>query len=440
MEILLLFALILLNGLFAMSEIALVTARKARMQERIDAGDKGALAAVELGSEPTRFLSTVQIGITSIGVLNGIIGEGALAQPLAVWLQQSGLEPKPAGYAATGAVVLAITYFSIVLGELVPKRLGQLSPEAVARMVSRPLAVLALVTKPFVKLLTGSTVLVLKLLGVRDTGAPGVTEEEIHAVMREGSDSGVIEQSERVMARNLFRLDDRLLGSLMVPRSDIISLDANLSWKENLQRVEDGEHTRFPVLRGGWHDVAGITTARILLRKALKGQAPDLSTDLQPPVFVPESLTGLELLENFRASGTQMAFVIDEYGEVLGMVTLSDVVQAITGEFTPRNVEESWAIRRDDGSWLLDGLIPVPELKDRLNLRSVPEEEKDRYHTLSGMLMLLLGRLPQTTDHVTWEGWRFEVVDIDGKRVDKVLATQEEESGASDTEMGFRGG
>jgi len=439
MEIVILFALVLLNGLFAMSEIALVTARKARMQQQIDAGDKGALAALELGQEPTRFLSTVQIGITSIGILNGIVGESALAQPLGVWLQHFGLEPKPAGYVATGAVVLAITYFSIVLGELVPKRLGQLSPEAVARLVSRPIMLLALTATPFVKLLSGSTRFVLKVLGVRDRGAPPVTEEEIQALMLEGSDAGVIEHSEHAMARNLFRLDDRLLGSLMVPRADIITLDVAQSWQENLRRVETGDHTRFPVLRGGWHEVLGVVTSRMLLRKALKGETPDLSSGLQPPVFVPESLTGLELLENFRASGVQMAFVIDEYGEVLGMVTLRDVMEAITGEFTPRNTEEAWAIRREDGSWLLDGLIPVPELKDRLSLRGVPEEEKERYHTLSGMLMLLLGRLPQTTDRVNWEGWQFEVVDIDGKRVDKVLATPLEESGASDSEMGQRG-
>ena len=439
MEIVILFALVLLNGLFAMSEIALVTARKARMQQQIDAGDKGALAAVQLGQEPTRFLSTVQIGITSIGILNGIVGESALAQPLGVWLQHFGLEPKPAGYVATGAVVLAITYFSIVLGELVPKRLGQLSPEAVARLVSRPIMLLALTATPFVKLLSGSTRFVLKVLGVRDRGAPPVTEEEIQALMLEGSDAGVIEHSEHAMARNLFRLDDRLLGSLMVPRADIITLDVAQSWQENLRRVETGDHTRFPVLRGGWHEVLGVVTSRMLLRKALKGETPDLSSGLQPPVFVPESLTGLELLENFRASGVQMAFVIDEYGEVLGMVTLRDVMEAITGEFTPRNTEEAWAIRREDGSWLLDGLIPVPELKDRLSLRGVPEEEKERYHTLSGMLMLLLGRLPQTTDRVNWEGWQFEVVDIDGKRVDKVLATPLEESGASDSEMGQRG-
>jgi putative hemolysin len=437
MEIVLLFALILLNALFAMSEIALVTARKARMQELIDAGDRGAIIAVALGQEPTRFLSTVQIGITSIGILNGIIGEGALAQPLAVWIQHFGMEAKAAGYLATGIVVIAITYFSIVLGELVPKRLGQLNPEAVARLVARPLQLLALVTKPFVRLLSGSTDFLLKVLGVRDRAPPEV-EDEIRALMREGTASGEVEQSEHDMVRNVFRLDDRQLGSLMVPRSDIVSLDASIPWRENVARIEDGEHTRFPVLRGGWGDVVGVASARSLLRKTLRGETPDLAAGLAAPVFVPESLTGLELLKNFRETGAQMAFVIDEYGEVLGMVTLRDVMEAITGEFTPRNVEESWAIRREDGSWLLDGLIPVPELKDRLALRSVPEEEKGGYHTLSGMMMLLLGRLPQTTDCASWDGWKFEVVDIDGKRVDKVLASPLEEDGASDPEMGRR--
>jgi putative hemolysin len=265
-------------------------------------------------------------------------------------------------------------------------------------------------------------------------------EDEIHALMREGTESGEVARSEQEMVRNVFRLDDRQLGSLMVPRSEIVTLDASLPWEENVKRIEEEDHTRFPVLRGGWGDVAGVASARGLLRRLIRGETPNLEgAKLPPPVFVPESLTGLELLKNFRETGTQMAFVIDEYGEVLGMVTLRDVMEAITGEFTPRNVEESWAIKRDDGSWLLDGLIPIPELKDRLSLRNVPEEEKGGYHTLSGMMMLLLGKLPQTTDKADWDGWRFEVVDIDGKRVDKVMASPLEESGASDPEMGKRG-
>ncbi|HEY4373414.1 MAG TPA: hemolysin family protein, partial [Burkholderiales bacterium] len=380
-----------------------------------------AIAAVELGQEPTRFLSTVQIGITSIGILNGIIGEGALAQPLSAWLKQMGMEAKPAGYAATAIVVVGITYFSIVLGELVPKRLGQLAAEGIARAVSRPLKLLSAITKPFVLLLAGSTDFLLKLMPVREHGEQEV-EEEIHALMRAGSESGEIEKDEHQMVRNVFRLDDRALGSLMVPRSEIVTLDAGVAWGQNVERIEEGDHTRFPVLRGGWHDVAGVVSARTLLRKLLKGETPDLNSGIGAPVFVPESLSGLELLQNFRASGTQMAFVIDEYGEVQGMVTLRDVMEAITGEFKPRDVEDSWAIQREDGSWLLDGLIPIPELKDRLSLHEVPEEDKGAYHTLSGMMMLLLGRLPRTTDRVEWEGWTLEVVDIDGKRVDKVLA------------------
>ena len=424
MEVAILFTLILLNGAFAMSEIALVAARKGRMQKFIDDGDRGAMVALELGKEPTRFLSTVQIGITSISIMNGIVGEAVLAHPLDLWLRSLGADPTWSEYGATGLVVVTITYFSIVLGELVPKRIGQQNPELVARLVSRPIRLLSIATRPFVRLLAGSTDLILTALGAKNRSAPGVTEEEIHAMLSEGSDSGVIEQHEHTMVRNVFRLDDRQLGSLMVPRADIVSLDADAPWEENQRRIEEGDHTRFPVVAGGIHEILGVVTARILLGKKLRGETPDLRTGLQPPVFVPESLTGMELLENFRSSGVQLAFVVDEYGEVLGMVTLKDVMEAITGEFKPRNVEDSWAIKRDDGSWLLDGLIPIPELKDRLSLKAVPEEDRDRYHTLSGMMMLLLGRVPQTTDRVSWEGWILEVVDVDGKRIDKVLASR----------------
>ncbi|MBL8516402.1 MAG: HlyC/CorC family transporter [Betaproteobacteria bacterium] len=423
MEVALLFALILLNGVFAMSEIALVTARRARLQVLIEEGDRGAAAALELGQDPTRFLSTVQIGITSIGILNGIVGEAVLSAPLALWVQGFGVEQKLSEYAATGLVVVTITYFTIVLGELVPKRLGQISPETVARLVSRPIQALAMVSKPFVRLLGGSTDLILKILGMSQKAGPSVTQEEIHALLTEGSDAGVIEHHEHTMVRNVFRLDDRQIGSLMVPRADIVALDANLPWAENMKRIEAEDHTRFPVVRGTLNEVVGVISSRVLLAKMLKGDVPNLSTDLQPPVYVPESLTGMELLESFRNSGVQLAFVVDEYGEVLGMVTLKDVMEAITGEFKPKNSETAWAIQRDDGTWLLDGLIPVPELKDRLALKSVPEEERERYHTLAGMLMLQLGRMPRVTDHIDWEGWRFEIVDMDGKRIDKVLAT-----------------
>jgi putative hemolysin len=421
MDVAILLALILLNGAFAMSEIALVAARKGRLQPLAEEGDAGALAALRLHEGPTQFLSTIQIGITSIGILNGIVGEAALAPLLAEWLHARGLEGRFVEYASTAAVVVLITYFSIVLGELVPKRLAQLDPEAVARRVARPMELLARITRPFVALLAGSTRLVLRALGLKDAQARPVSEEEIHALLVEGSESGAIEEEEHDMVRNVFRLDDRQLGSFMVPRREVVSLDVSLPWEENVKRIEASGHTRYPVVRGGLRDVVGVVSARGLLRRALRGQPPQWESDAQPPVFVPESLTGMELLQNFRASGVQLAFVVDEYGEVLGIVTLRDVLEAITGEFRSGRAEDQWAVMRDDGSWLLDGLMPIPELKDRLGLKALPEEE--RYHTVSGLLMMLLGRLPQTGDKSDWDGWRFEIVDMDGKRIDKVLAS-----------------
>ena len=430
MEILVLALLIILNGCFAMSEIALVTARKARLQKFIDEGDAGAAAAVKLGADPTRFLSTVQIGITSIGVLNGIVGEAALAAPLAHWLGSMGLAAPYSTYGATGLVVVTITYFSIVIGELVPKRLGQSNPERLARIVARPIEWLAIATKPFVRLLSLSTHAVLRLLGVQDKGGSGVTEEEIHAVLAEGTSAGVIESHEHTMVRNVFRLDDRMITTLMVPRADVVALDVDAPFEENLARMERTDHARFPVIRGSLDHALGVVNARQWLSRSLRGEGDRAlaSQPLDQPLYVPETLTGMELLDSFRGSDVHMAFVIDEYGGVQGIVTLQDLVEAITGEFRPRDPATSWAVQREDGSWLLDGHIPVPELKDRLQLSSVPEEERGRYHTLSGMLMLLTGRLPKVADMAEWEGWRLEIVDMDGKTIDKVLATRRPEA------------
>lgn len=422
MEIAILFVLILINGWFAMSEIALITARKARLQKFVDDGDSGAVAAVALGEDPTRFLSTIQIGITSISILNGIVGEAALARPLADRFVLLGMLDPYAGYAGTALVVVLITYFSIVLGELVPKRLGQNNPEAVARLVAQPIGWLARATRPFVRLLTFSTNTLLRLMAFKERASANVTEEEIHAVLAEGTSAGVIESHEHTMVRNVFRLDDRQIGSLMVPRADVVTLDLNVPFAENLERIEQSDHARFPVVRGSLENIVGVVSARKLLSRTVKGGDIDLEANLQAPVYVPETLTGMELLDNFRSSAVQIAFVIDEYGEVQGIVTLQDLIEAITGEFNPRDPATSWAMQRDDGSWLLDGHIPLPELKDRLDLSETPEEERGRYHTLSGMLMLLTGRLPSEGDTVEWEGWRFEVVDMDGKKIDKVLA------------------
>ena len=428
MEIPILIALILLNGVFAMSEIALVTARKARLQKLIDEGDSAAAAALKLGEDPTRFLSTIQIGITSIGVLNGIFGEAALAQPMAEWLVQLGMASNYASTLSPAVVVVLITYVSIVVGELVPKRLGQTNPESIARLVARPINLLAKLTKPFVLLLTGSTLALLRLLGVRQTNDSSVTEDEIHAVLAEGTTSGAIEQNEHTMIRNLFRLDDRQISSLMVPRSDVVCLDVSLSFEENMAILESQDHARYPVIDGNFENLLGVINSRQWLAHALKGQRDlkDAKDLIHKPIYIPETITGMELLENFKQSGAPMAFVIDEYGEVQGIVTVRDLTEAITGEFVTEDPSDAWAVEREDGSWLLDGHIPVVELKDRLGLKTVPEEEKGRYQTLSGMMMLLTGKLPAVTDKVVWEAWEFEVVDMDGKIIDKILATKVE--------------
>lgn len=427
MDIAILVALILLNGVFAMSEIALVTARKSRLQRLAEDGDKSAITAMRLGEDPTHFLSTVQIGITAIGILNGIVGEAALAGPLAEVLQTLGLERKASSLGATTVVVVGITYCSIVVGELVPKRIAQFNAEEIARFMARPISALARLSRPFVYLLSLSTDGILRLMGKKELSSANLTEEDIHAMLAEGSQAGLIEKQEHEMVRNVFRLDDRQIASLMTPRSEIIYLDLEQPLEEGLENLINSDHSRFPVCRGGIHDIIGIVTAKRLLKQRMKDATTNIQEYMQPAVYVPELLTGMKLLEQFRESGVQMVFVVDEYGEILGLITLQDVLEALAGEFKPRDPEDVWAVQRGDGSWLLDGLIPIPELKDRLDLRGVPEELKGRYNTLSGMMMWLIGSIPRTGDVAEWEGWRLEVVDLDGNRIDKVLASRRPE-------------
>ncbi len=430
MDLTLLVFLILLNGLFAMSEMALTAARKARLQVMLESGESGAQAAMDLHENPTKFLSTVQIGITSIGIMNGIVGEAAFAAPLAVWLVSSfDFAPRPAAIGATALVVVLITVLTIIFGELVPKRLGQMFPETVARLVARPMNWLSTATRPLVLLLTACTNGVLRLMGIRGGPNRSVTSEEIAASLEEGVDAGVIEEQEHQMVRNVFRLDARQIGSMMIPRAEIAWLDLAASSQEVLAVVAEHGHTRYPVCRGSLDDVMGVLAVHTLIGPLSRGESLALEQHVEPPVFVPETLSGMELLEHFKQTSADLVFVVDEYGAVQGVITERDVLEAITGELGTPADEDAWAIQREDQSWLMDGLIPVTELKDRLELKEMPEEDRGRYNTLAGMIMLLLGRLPRTTDRVDWQGWRFEVVDLDGKRVDKVLVTRAELTG-----------
>lgn len=422
MDLLLIALLTLLNGLFAMSEMALASSRRARLAALAEAGDGGARAALKLMDEPTNFLSTVQVGITSIGVINGIVGEAAFSGEVAAWLRGWGLPERAAALTATGIVVAIITYVTIVFGELVPKRIGQLYPEAVSRWAARPMRWLSRAAGPFVRLLSGSTQAVLKVLAIDTTTPRGMTEEEIAHSLEEGVDAGVIEENEHQMVRNVFRLDDRPLTSMMVPRTDVVWLDAATSVRDALRLAGEGEaHTWYPVCRGSLDDVVGLVSVARLISLGPAHEGP-VEPHAVPAVFVPETLSGMELLEQFRSQAARLLFVVDEYGVVQGLLTPHDLLEAITGELQPAEDTEAWATQREDGSWLLDGLMPVSELKARLEIRELPEEDKGRYNTLAGLLMAVSGRLPGPGERIDCGEWIFEVVDLDGRRIDKVLA------------------
>jgi putative hemolysin len=425
MEAIILLGLILINGFFAMSEISLVTARRARLQGLISSGDKAARIAVQLGSEPTKFLSTIQIGITAIGMLSGIVGEAALAPPLQSWLLELGVSERASGYTATALVVATITYFAIVVGELVPKRIGQIHAESIARFVARPIRTLAAISKPFVWLLSASTRLLLWVFAIDDSRRSAVTEDEIHAVLAEGSEQGVIEQREHRMVRNLFRLDDLALASLMTPRSAIVMLDETSSKLEILAFLENSPHSRYPVFQGGEDDIIGVVSSRELLLRTLRSESLDLVAIAHPALFVPEGISGMDLLENFRQSGDYYAFVVDEYGTVLGLITLHDLLEAITGSIKAATADDEQAVRREDGSWLFDGQLSIHELSDYLGVHEALDDPDGSYRTLSGLIIQGLGRLPRLADRVRRAGWVFEVVDMDGHRVDRVLARSE---------------
>jgi putative hemolysin len=431
MDVLLIVFLTLLNGVFAMSEMALASSRKARLAALAEAGDRGAQAALRLMDQPTQFLSTVQIGITSIGVLNGIVGEAAFSKGLSVWLISQGVAERFSDGLATALVVTLITFVTIVLGELVPKRIGQLFPETVARVAAPVMLALATLAKPFVHFLSASTSAILKLMRVDVHGARTVTEEEISAQLVEGVDAGVIEAHEHQMVQNVFNLDERSLTSIMVPRSDIQWLEASTPVPQALAQVgAEGAHSWYPVCRDGLDDVVGAVSVSQLLRLPPNSE---LTVDVlaQPVAFVPETLSGLDLLEQFRkpveraTAHGRLVLVVDEYGVVQGLMTPRDLLEAITGELLQATVtDEPWAMQRDDGSWLIDGLMPVSEFKARLQIRELPDEDRDIYNTVAGLVMAISGDLPRVGDRVECGEWLLEVVDLDGRRIDKLLATR----------------
>jgi putative hemolysin len=425
LEISVVIALTVLNGLFAMSETAMVSARRARLRERAQGGDRGARAALELASDPNRFLSTVQIGISLIGVLAGAFGGAALAGPLAAVLRAVPILAPYADLLAFAVVVGMITYLSLVAGELVPKRLALGAPEAVASLVARPMRLLSALTSPVVWFLGASTDAVLQLLKISPSAEAPVSEQEVEILLDEGARAGVFEEEERDLARRALQLDDRPVRELMTPRPKIVWLDAGDSPEEHRRIVKESRHSWFPVARGDLDDLLGL--ASIKDDWARGGEAEygvGLLDSLRRPPVVPEGAPATRALETFKRSGMPAAIVADERGNIEGLVTPTDILEALVGDMPDAEDpagQETNVVVRADNSLLIDGLTAAGELKERLGLLELPYENED-YQTMGGMVMAGLGRVPAEGDRLEWEGWRFEVVDMDGNRVDKVLA------------------
>jgi putative hemolysin len=421
-EIFIILVLIIANAVFSMSEMAVVSARKVRLQQLANQGDVKARAALALAESPNKFLSTIQIGITLIGVLTGAFGGATLAEKFAVYLR---LIPFLAPYSralALSIVVVVITYLSITIGELVPKRLALNNPEAIAAFVAIPMRALSALASPAVYLLSVTTDMVLRVLGIRPSKEPQVTEEEIRILIEQGTEEGTFEEAEQDMVERVFRLGDRPVSSFMTPRPEIVWLDLEDTAAENRKKVIESGYSRYPVCQGGLDNVLGIIRVTDLLARSFCGEQMDLTVGLLQPTYVPESTRGLKVLELFKQTVTHMTLVVDEYGVIQGILTLNDVMIEIVGDVpTLEDQEDPQIVQREDGSWLLDGMLSVDEFFELFEIDELSHEERRSYQTMGGFVMAHLGRIPSAAEHFEWQGMRIEVMDMDGNRVDKVL-------------------
>ncbi|NPU95526.1 MAG: HlyC/CorC family transporter [Gammaproteobacteria bacterium] len=425
MDILFIFGLILLNGVFAMSEIALVSSRQVRLEKEADAGSETARAALKLSREPTRFMSTIQVGITLIGILAGAMGEASIAERIEVHILEVDLLAPWAEPLSLTLMVIIITYFSLIFGELVPKRLAMHNPEAIAKVVAHPMNLLSKVARPLVVLLSISTEAILKLLGTKKAEEMDIIEEEIHSLMKQGTEAGVLEESEHTMVRNVLRLDDQRVSNIMTLRKEVYYIDLEDGGDDNLQKVKDSTHSRIPVCKGGIDNVIGFLHSKDVMNQVLGGKALDISDMIKRPLFVPSSATALQLLEQFKKSRVHLAIVVDEHGQTSGLVSVNDVLEAIVGDMPADDQEyEPDFIEREDGSWLVNALVDISEFKEKFGIRSLPEEEQGNYSTLGGLIMTVLGHIPKVTTVLTLANVQLEVLDMDGNRVDKVLVTR----------------
>ncbi len=423
LQIAILLLLILLNALFAMAEMALVSARKTRLQNAAERGQEGARIALELKRDPSRFLSTVQIGITVIAILAGSFGGATLGESLAIYLETvPGIIGRYAHAISIGSVVIVISYVSLIIGELVPKRIALSRPEIIAAKLARLMRLFSRLMAPAAWLLSASTDLVLRLVRLRLAEQMPVTEEEINLMLREGAAAGHFHHGETAIAQMALRLGDRRISAVMTPRTKVEWLNLADSEEENKRKIVASQNSRFPVIDGDPATVAGIIQVKDLLIAELAGKPYDLRAALRPPLYLPNTVTALRALEMLKKSGEPMALVVDEYGDFEGVVTLTDIMEALVGDIaTPGEAEDPPVVTRDDGSWLIDGLVPIDEVKDVIGLKALPGEEGGDFQTLGGFMMAQVNRVPRIADHFVVDGYRFEVVDMDGRRVDRVL-------------------
>ena len=426
LEIIIVCVLILLNGLFSMAEFALVSARRVRLQQMVERGEKGSDLALKLSVDPNIFLSTIQIGITLVGILAGAFGGAAIAHGLEEYFALIPVFGQYSTIISLLVVVLIITYFTLVIGELVPKRIGMEYPEQIAAKVAGPIVIISRIFAPINKLASVSTEAILWIFGSHNSQESAVTEEDITTLLEEGTQAGVFDEAEQELVQSVFRFGDREVVALMAPRPDVVYLDLDESFEENKARILSSGHTRYPVCRGGLDSVIGVVSVRDLWSQLASGQEPDLNVLLQEALVIPEHITALRLLELFRTATTPLAVIMDEYGSVAGIITLHDLLEAIVGDLSTVDEpeEEPGIIEREDGSWFVDGMLPAEQLRQLLNLETLPGEDEGVFRTAAGFVMAELGKIPVAGDHFSISGIRFEVADMDNRRIDKILVSR----------------
>jgi len=425
LDIIIILILIALNGFLAMSEFALISAKKTRLRQWAEEGDTQAAAALKLAHEPTTFLSTIQIGITLVGIFAGAFGGATIAEELATYIRELPALAPYSDLLSIILVVLVITYLTLIFGELVPKGLALNNAESIASKVAKPMFFLSILAKPLVIVLSRSTETVLRIMRIQKTAGSPVTEEEIKIMLEEGTEAGVFEKAELNMIEGVFDIGDRRVESLMTHRGDIIALDLNDPTDENLRKIIASGRSNFPAYEKHLDTIIGMVSVKDLLARMADKCTVDIRAAVTQPLFVPEAITVLKLLELFKETGMHIALITDEYGSIQGIITLHDIFEAIAGEIRSLGESaEAQVVVREDGSWLIDGDTPVEELKDILSVDSFPGEERGYYRTIAGFIMFILQRIPKTGDHLEFGGLRYEVLDMDGNRIDKVLVTR----------------